>query len=1183
MNARALFILLIISETPHLTAAPPPSPPMELASQILLTGQASKTNGVILVEEKLANLVFGNQQSSGYRCEVQLRLTANKAPLQIAALPEDPADVNKAAALRIDLLRDNDGATLTVQRYEWDPEHSRWQKMDEGSRVLNYLPSPKDKMALANVDRDHLRPVGWRDRWLDLRVEATDRQIDIWLDGLLLNHFDLPKPRSGPVRVTVAKGDQVRKVMFVPLVDGARFLTADIARQVGDGTEPLPSATRIEQDGVPFILLDDGKQVIDVGKAFWSECDRDPSSYNEAYDNGPVFLFDPRMPLLRVPVADYAAVHLLAVAKDDANTVPVLTLRAGQYGGRGQVVQHDFPTSVPRQGELARLAPGRIVQSAGGAFAHIRVPFPVAFAQDLQRVMEIELTKEVRLARRRPDPARYRYRPLGLPSGVRVAAVTLERSPLQMRVTSEEPGHAFVDPVCPEFTVTLSSLAPVPQAFALQAVATPLDGETIKVDRRGKIESGQTTHIQLPIPVGRRGCYNLAVTLTVGEGEPTLTRHTSFALLPPDTRQHRDSSPFGTWDFSGAHFTCPKPDLVGALYKKAGLRYGMFSFTSADRKKWGVAQGREPKLMDSADAYRKWLQENPDGLPVALLLHEHAISGGHAMRVPDIFHDRAPYQLNEIEKQRFEGIWKLAETMATMMRANFPNVALRLGNGPLPTKEEFLRRKFPKELFDALGNEAGVFGRPPEAQPPDYVANNASLWMDHELLKAYGYPDKKVVQCYEICYPSTNPGNLSPCTQAAYFVRHAMHSLAWGVPEVRFGIICDSGSSYRFSNWGASGLVRSWPELNVKPSFVAVATMTRVLDGAKFVRELDLNSLSLYGVEFRRQDGKCVLVLWTIRGSRPVRFTVSGGNWAFTNEQGHATPLVAKDGPLDVTLTPSPLYLIGNGEINKAEPGAPKYPDELRGRVSELAALSSLDGWKVETERNPVLEYHNFMTPRRKGDFRFEPVAEFAGEKNVLRVNPQSITIGKVTMPMYSVLRHDKGIPVPGEPTEIGLWVNGNSSWGRIIFELQDASGQAWTSIGAPQKGDLSPWLLDWMPKEMLASDKKTTQADWNTDDVFGVSRIDFDGWRYVGFPLPGNYPGEHYPWPGSSQWRYDGDGIVHYPLVLRALIVELPEKTLHLTKYAPAPRPEIYVKRLVAVQGETPGVKHTVSEWEQP
>lgn len=213
------------------------------------------------------------------------------------------------------------------------------------------------------------------------------------------------------------------------------------------------------------------------------------------------------------------------------------------------------------------------------------------------------------------------------------------------------------------------------------------------------------------------------------------------------------------------------------------------------------------------------------------------------------------------------------------MRSHDPGVELRLGNGPLPTKEEFLRAKFPAELFDSLGNESGTFGRPPESQLPDYVGNNAGIWMDHQLLRAYGYGDKTVSQCYEICYPSTKPGNLTPRQQADYSVRHAVHSVAWGNPQVRFGIISDVGNSYRFGNWGSAGLRRPYPELNVKPSFVSVATMTRVLDGAEFFRKIDLVSLSLYGVEFDSPGDRKTYVLWTLRGEREVTFDVSDADW----------------------------------------------------------------------------------------------------------------------------------------------------------------------------------------------------------------------------------------------------------------------------------------------------------------
>ncbi|MEO6785148.1 MAG: hypothetical protein ABI318_03355, partial [Chthoniobacteraceae bacterium] len=214
--------------------------------------------------------------------------------------------------------------------------------------------------------------------------------------------------------------------------------------------------------------------------------------------------------------------------------------------------------------------------------------------------------------------------------------------------------------------------------------------------------------------------------------------------------------------------------------------------------------------------------------------------------------------------------------------------------------------------------------------------------------------------------------------------------------------------------------------------------------------------------------------------------------------------------------------------------------------------------------RNQELEWFNFENPRRKGDFTFEPVAEFEGEQGALKITPHLPVSGSSFLPMYSVLAHRQGVEIPGEPTEIGLMVNGNGGWGRIIFELEDAGGQRWTSIGAPMTGEKTRWMADWMSEAELATITKMSVGDWNTNDPWQRSRINFEGWRYLRFPLPGNYPGEGYHWPYSSQWKHTGDGVVKYPLKFKKLIVELPEKALCLTKFAPVPHPDIYVKDLM-------------------
>ncbi len=894
-------------------------------------------------------------------------------------------------------------------------------------------------------------------------------------------------------------------------------------------------------------------------------------------------IHDPRMPVLRVPVADYVAAHVLAVADDDPELAAAFTVRAGRYGrtGNDQDVQYDFYSPVPRRGQAKDVEPGRVLQTGAGPLFHVRVPMETAFAQDIQKFIEIELTKEVRLARRAPDPNRYRYRPLGLPSGVRIAAITLEQSPLQMRVSSKEVGHAFVEPQQPTFQVTLRNITSKAQEYNLTLEATHFDGSTTQTQAKGKVEANASAELSIPVPTNKRGYHDLAVALAGADKKTLLRRQTSFALLPPDTRKHRDRSPFGTYNFGGAHYTSSDMDEMGPLYVKLGMRYGMFGASPEMRKKYGLVKGNEPNIGNGLAAYEKIRANHPDVPPAVLLFHETTISGRHANRTADLFHDRPPYKLNEKEEKHVKDLMDKGIQSAKAMREKYPNVHIRLGNGAMPTKEEFYRHKFPAELFDSAGNEAGTYSSLPEAQPPDWLAGNASLWMDRQLLDAYGYKDKAVTMCHEVCYPATNPGNLDPGTQADYFVRHAMHALAWGLPEFRPGLITDVGGNYRNGFWGSSGFCRARPEYNVKPSFVAFATMTLVLDGAQFVRVLPTPSASIYAMEFKMPGGGQVYSLWTIHGQRPVKLqTTKNASWKLIDSQANEVPLKTTGNTIEVKVSPSPVYVVGKGTLTFAEAGQPEYADRPAGKMTLLSPLAKLDDWVVEEGRNAELEFYSFMIPRRRGDFGFEPLPAFEGKEQVLRVTPRPIKHGKDTMPMYAVLAHKKGIPVAGTPTEVGLWVNGNSAWGRMMFEFEDATGQRWISIGAQEPKDINPWIDNGIPKDLLEKFPNPGINAWNTDDNWGHSRINFDGWRYLAMPLPGNYPGERYHWPANSQWRWDKDGIVHYPLTFKKLIVELPEKTLHMKTFAPVRRPEIYLKDLVVGQGDTAMVQKRGDEY---
>ncbi len=947
------------------------------------------------------------------------------------------------------------------------------------------------------------------------------------------------------------------------------FLPVDLAPLTGhDG-----AGEQATVEGIPFLIQDGG--ALSLADAGWPEWKKDPGAFYEKYDADNAkepAEGDHKVYLFQAPRADYSAAHILASAEEGAGNA--VTLRAGRRvwgaGVNSQVTFTDFFGKVPRGGKDSP----RVV----------RIPLDTAFAQDIEGdVMDIEVTKELRLARRSPDPCRFRWRPLGLPSGVRIVGLTLERSPLQFALEADAAGSLFEAPERPGFKARLTNITGEPQDWTLDIL---VDGKSVET-LRGRVPAGETVTQAIDLPEQPLGHHRMEVVVSNAAGR-LFSRRVAFGCLPKDERVHRDEGPVGTWTFNGTHFT-PRDETpeMAALFRKLGLRYGMFGASEKFRKQAGVLRGNEYTVRkigsgeQSLEDYEKRLEQQPDTPPTILLFHEDSISGPHVTRIPDLFHDRPPYKLDAKEKERFEAMFQTAADAVKAIRAKYPHVKFALGNGPLPLREEFYRHKFPRELFDFAGNEAGVFGRPPETQPPDIIANNASLWMDRQMLDAYGYPEKSIRQCYEVIYPGTNPGNLSLDTQADYFVRHILHSMAWGMPQIRVGGLTDSGNSYYFSNWGATGFFTSRPRIEPKPAALAIATLTRVLDGAKYDGNLETGSESAYLLRFQKKDGSLALPYWVVRGRRDFHVRLGAGASAsvsVVSRDGASREVAVTDGIVTLQATASPEYLLlpAGVKIQDVTLGTPVHEAQPAGAITELDPLANLEGWKIADKRNPELEVYNPLTPRRLGDFHFESVKDPEGAS--LRVTPRPIKEGKATMPMYAELLRPGGIPLPGEPTEVGLWVNGNSGWGRIIFELEDASGQRWTSIGAKTEGD-SRWMEDWLPKEMLEDFKPGEMADWNTDDVFGLSRINFDGWRYVGFPLPGQYPGEGYHWPANSQWKSTGDGIVHYPLRLTKLIVEMPEKTLKLDRFEPAKHPEIHLRRLIAAENPEINTPKTTSD----
>lgn len=981
-----------------------------------------------------------------------------------------------------------------------------------------------------------------------------------------------------PLLAVAAPPPVVEPLAAPPPLDD-RFVTVDLAG-VANGTRPsgLTNAlVRVHQ--IPFVLpASAGGNHLDLRTIGWSAATneaREYPGYIARYDHGDRHP-DPMRAIVTVPVSDYQFAWALAATDDDPALTGDLTLRFGSMMGNGRTDYVDVTASIPRAGDQSTFRGNpdvRLVPTPEGRLYLVRIPVRRNFSQDFKDLwaLRIDITRALDIAVNLPDPNRFHLRPLGDPSGVRLYGLTLERPSLEIDLQPAEPGHVFNQPLKPRYTVHMRNHYEHYRPHHFEVETTRDDGVTNRFVFPEFRPWGPGLRVplstqEIELDLSARGHYTATFRLVKGAREVLTERTVMLAILAPDTRAHRREGPFGTWDFAGTHNTPADIDLTGSLAVKAGLRYMRPS------ERHGLEAFNDPAV--NPDKVRKMIAEkaaNPDfrAPPRVLIFHETSISGPHITRTPETF-SGVPYIMNEKEQARFDQLWNEAIETYELMRANFPDTEIYFGNGPPHLVEAFCKRGIPKELLTIAGNESGSFMRPPEAQPTDFVGNNAGLFMFRRILDAHGYTDTKLYQCYEVCYPNTNPGNLSQRKQAQYYARHIMHSLAWGVPLIRVGSITDMANSYYHSNWGGSGFCTAYPRVAPKEAYVAYATLTQVLDGARFRRQVPTGSAALYAFEFERRDGTAITCLWTPRGARDLVLT---GDWngdvILTGLFGREETLAPANGRVACTVSESLVYLRTPSPVRAIETVAVRHPAAPAAGAFVVDPLASLVPWMPETRRDTELETYTFLNLRRPGTFTWSEEPAFEGFENVVRVTLDQPGEGTEYQQCYSALKLKQPVELPGAPAQIGLWVWGNGNGGRVIFELEDAQGERWISIGAEQGGEPNAWMADFMTKEMfeeLRARGKAGICDWNSDDAWGDSYLNHDGWRFVTFPLPGQYGRNHdgYHWPRNSQWRFSAEGRVDYPLRFTRLVVTLPEKVLHGTEWRPASSRTIRVSGLV-------------------
>ena len=991
-------------------------------------------------------------------------------------------------------------------------------------------------------------------------------EVRLWMDGRYAGKIQHPA-RLRQIAFEVPSGSAVGETRFAPSQHAPRYLPLDISRLPAAASLPENAAvkvaaavpdrggiTRIGDRNVPFIRP--SSTWIDVGDTY-RELDGSGVLARSAFDG----LRDSA--LISVPAAQYVRAWVLCVVDDDPQKEPVLTARLtrfvdrGGWSGRGRDAIADVSIALPVPGE----APGTGVVRAGAAIVNgkavplwlAQIPLPVGEIQDLlwqekpvRGTLKIGAYLDFELLGKLIESAHpfrdHRWRPDGSVSGVKVLGVTLEKTPVEMEVRQSQPGNIFHNDEPPEIPLVLRPAKD--GGYVLRWNIRDVEGRQVGGGRRAlalRADAGER-EIAIPVQQPQLGWYGISMELW--EGDRRLVEYpAAFALLAPDTRQAGFESPYGSWWFGAHHYGTSDEKIAGALLRKLGFRRTHINHHK-DKARLSEKLLAPWKLTDAVvGCVISKKQRGASDEEVVASIRDHLAKFPHAEYIL-VFHEHSPWSYSQAPelvglKQTKElgakrGIenadrrWEYATWAAQLIRRHFPNLKIVIGNslGSSELIAEGLRREFPEAYADYVGIETVNRTVLPEKL---CVAGAQCFWLLREIARVYGY-HWQVSSCYEYNYRLDRL--IGQDVQAKWYVRDTLLALAYRAPYISTALLYDAGNSYQNSFWGGSGLCRRYPLLHPKKAYVAMAVLTRALDRARYVRKLPTGSFSVYAMEFERPDERMVYAIWASRGECELSLELPNGTQVETIDMyGRSKRRTVDTDRLKVSAETAPQYLITPVAVQSIVRGKRSYPpDDLFPLLpADFRVVNAMDNpaqWALQSGVDPLLENTDGFIPYQTvGDYVLRGVRD--GEKgDCLELELRANETLPALMNEYGVLRLKQPVTLPGEPTTVGLWVKGNSGWGQVFWEIEDAAGVRRISCGT-----------------------RVHNAD--VHDYDGRVSINFDGWHFLSFPITDKSPipdlsTGHLPnlWNASEAGKEP-----RYPIRLTGIAVSLPPQALHLTE----------------------------------
>ena len=412
-------------------------------------------------------------------------------------------------------------------------------------------------------------------RWMRFTLELRGGRCRFLLNGNLLHEWTPTEDLYGRLPVIVLdSGTEVRlpevrrltpaDPLYLPIDISARYNATGLAGAALDSDSLPARGTEFAVGGVPFVLGEaaaTGLDNLDVGLSWFREgnlvsCDEEPHKGTFGGRWKGSVNDDPTRFQFPVPQRSFTALHLLAVSEAKPNAIPRLT--AQFFRPSAGFPKSFVSTEVPTATNVVTSATSLQVKTVSGETLHlwhVSIPIEPGLLQEFEDldVIEVELTKDVQIYRSYPDPDQYSAHAGGLPSAVRVFAMTMGVAPVAIRFEPEALGNVWVE-AAPAYWVTAQNNTDAPKEVQLDLMTVSHDGsETNQTTRMLTLLPTSKRAVRFDLSLQRYGHHNVTLLATCDGTVQTHARTLSrlrrreYAARPFDAKGFM----FGYWNWRG--------------------------------------------------------------------------------------------------------------------------------------------------------------------------------------------------------------------------------------------------------------------------------------------------------------------------------------------------------------------------------------------------------------------------------------------------------------------------------------------------------------------------------------------------------------------------------------------------------------------------------------------------------